>query len=64
VKSSSREQKTDSLFEEWVRCNKAVCPVCDRGYDQFDCICEEMDEKKTEIEKKLLAILSRKYAGD
>lgn len=52
IRPQDRTEK-HKLFREWVRWQEAICPYCDNGYKQFECICEERQLKKTEIERKL-----------
>jgi len=41
------------LIKEYMQLADAICPVHDRGYEQFDCICEEHQAKCKAVLQKL-----------
>ena len=44
------ETEKSKLFREWIHWEDQYCPVCDKGYKQFNCICKKRAKRQREIE--------------
>lgn len=51
------------LIKEYVQLADAVCPVHERGYKQFDCLCEEHEERCRKILLRLSMLIPEIVVG-